>query len=412
MENWTVKSVDGVEAEASSAQEKEQAVLDKAVEQGDIAPEAANAEPDVIKVDLDEPPKQEQDAVQQVQGETEEGVLRDEGVEPPSQEEVPNEAETQSEEAPVIELIQDEETDTNEGGVAEESKSSAPPQEQEEVLQEAQAQLPEGMENLIKFMDETGGSLEDYVNLNKSYDDMHPVDVIKEYYKSKYPHYNEDRLQRRMNKDFSYDEADDPDVIQDKKDLFEDTVFEAKKFLNDKKGKYYNELKFNREKDIAPEYKEASDFYSEYKKGQEENEKLVQAFQQKTDNLFNDEFKGFDFKVGESKYRFRVSDVKATKDYQSDLNNFIGEFAGEDGSISDVAGYHKALFAAKNADKIAQHFYEQGRADAIKKSAAEAKNIDMKPRGDAASTVTTKSGTQVRVVSGDSSNGLRFKMRK
>ena len=408
MAEWTVKAVNG--EEPKSAQEKEQAVVEAATADNPNV-EIENTD-GVIKVDLDNPPvkeeqKEEADAVQQVQGETEEGVLRDERVadEEPSQEtegssEQP-EPDTQEtpEEAPVIELVSQQEEET----VTEE--------EIQEVLQD-EVHIPEGLESLVKFMDETGGSLEDYVSLNKSYDELHPVDLVKEYYQKKYPHYNDERLDRRMSKDFGFSEDDDPDAIQDKKDAFEDATYEAKRFLNESKDKYYNELKFNRQSNLAPEVKEATEFYNDYKKSQEDNKQVHAKFADQTSKLFNEEFKGFDFKVGDNKYRFKVSDVAKTKEYQSDLNNFIGEFANEEGEISDVAGYHKAIFAAKNADKIAQHFYEQGRADAITNSAKTSKNIDMTPRSDASAVVQTKTGNQYKVVSGDSSSSLRFKIKK
>ena len=409
MAEWTVKAVNG--EEPKSAQEKEQAVVEAAT--ADNPNVAIQDDGGVIKVDLDNPPvkeeqKEEADAVQQVQGETEEGVLRDERVddEEPSQETEGSSEQPQPdtqetpEEAPVIELVTDEE------------EKPEPVAEVQEEVQQPQVQIPEGLDSLVKFMDETGGSLEDYVSLNKSYDNAHPVDLVKEYYQKKYPHYNDERLDRRMNKDFGFSEDDDPDVIQERKDAFEDATYEAKRFLTEQKDKYYNELKFNRANNLTPEVQEATKFYNDYKKSQEGNEQLAAKFNEDTGKLFNDEFKGFDFKVGDNKYRFKVTDVAKTREYQSDLNNFIGEFAGEDGTISDVAGYHKAMFAAKNADKIAQHFYEQGRADAITNSAKQAKNIDMNPRSDASAMVQTKSGNQYKVVSGESSSKLRFKMKK
>ena len=402
-EEWTVKAVDG--EEVKTPQEKERAVVEEAA--ADNPNVEVQTESDVIKVNLDEPIKQEQDAEQGNQ----EGDLKEESAE----EEAKPESETQEgeqlredksetqEEEQVIELVSQEEP---------EAEKEVAIQEEAPKVELPEHNLPENVDKLVQFMEETGGTLEDYVNLNKDIDSMNNVDMVSEYYKEKYPHYNQERLERRMTKDFGFSEDDDPDVIQDKKDSFEDTLFEAKRYLTDRKSKYYDDLKFNRQSELAPEQKEAIDFYTDYKKSQEENNKLNETFLQQTNKVFGEDFKGFDFKVGDNKYRFKVSDVSKVKDYQSDLNNFIGEFAGEDGTITDAAGYHKAIFAAKNADKIAQHFYEQGRAEAIKNNAAKSKNIDMSPRGDAASMVQTKSGTQVRVVSGNSSNGLKFKMRK
>ena len=406
MENWTVKSVDG--EEIKSTQEQEQAVVEEATADNDnIQIESSD---DVVKVDLDNPPvaeekTEQEDAVQQVQGEAEESVLRDEGVEDSSEAEAQDQSEAQEEEAP-LELIVDE-------PVAEvEEKVETPVID--EVLEQPPVQapeLPEGIQKLMNFMEETGGDLNDYVNLNKSYDDMSDVDVIAEYYRQSKPHLDESEIQFLMEDKFYFDkEADDPREIKKKQLAFKEELYDAKKKLNANKEKYYSDLKLGAK--LPQEAQEAVSFYQEYKKSQEENQKLSSEFSNKTDQFFNNEFKGFDFKVGENKYRFKVNEVAKTKEYQSDLNNFISEFVGESGTIEDVAGYHKALFAAKNADKIAQHFYEQGRADAIKQSAKESKNIDMSPKGDAASVVRTKTGTQFKVVSGTSSNGLKFKMRK
>jgi len=403
MENWTVKSVDG--QEVKSAQEQEQAVVEEAIADNDNV--QIESSDDVIKVNLDEPVKQEADAVQQVQGEAEESVLRDERVEDTgeAQEEIQSEAQEKEEALELI--IEDEEAKQVEDVV--EQVIEEPAAVQEEIQQ---VQLPEGVQALLNFMEDTGGSLEDYVNLNKSYDDMSDVDVIAEYYRQSKPHLDESEINFLMEEKFYFDkDADDPRDIKRKQLAFKEELYDAKKKLTANKEKYYNDLKLGQK--LPQEAQEALSFYQEYKKSNDENQKMVAEFSNKTKNFFNDEFKGFDFKVADgTKYRFKVNDVAKTMDYQSDLNNFIGEFVGDSGTIEDVAGYHKALFAAKNADKIAQHFYEQGRADAVKQAAKESKNIDMSPKGDAASVVRTKTGTQFKVVSGESSSGLKFKMRK
>ena len=403
-ENWTIKTAEA--EEPKSSQEQEQAVVEEAIADND---NVTVAEDDgVVRINLDEPINTETDAEPKDQEADLAEEQAEEEVKPESEasegEQLRQEhSEEQSEEQEeVIELVSQQE----EAPVVQDSVQEEPAEVQPET------NLPENVDKLVKFMEETGGSLEDFVNLNKDVEALDPVDAIAEYYQQKYPHYNEERVQRRMNKDFMFDENDDPDVIQDKKDAFEDTLYEARQTLKANKDKYYDELKFNRQQGSTPEAQEAVKFYEDHKKNQQESEKLTQAFQQQTSNLFSNDFKGFDFQVGESKYRFKVADAAKVGEYQADLNNFIGEFAGEDGSITDVQGYHKALYAAKNADKIAKHFYEQGRAEALRDSAAKAKNIDMSPKSDHGSTVRTKTGTQYKVVSGNSSNGLKIKMRK
>ena len=210
---------------------------------------------------------------------------------------------------------------------------------------------------------------------------------------------------------FSYDEElDDPRDVRAKKRAFKEELFNAKRFLEGSKEKYYADLKLKRQQEVPTEYQEAFERYNEYQSRVEENQKAAQVFLKKTDEVFNNNFKGFDFQVGDNKYRFKVSNVEQTKKSQSDINNFINDFLNEDGLIDDAAKYHKALFTARNADKLAEHFYEQGRADAIRQSAKEAKNISMDPRQEGV--IQTKSGQKFKAVSGDSSSKLRIKLNK
>ncbi len=397
-EQWTVKSVDGVEPK--SAQEQEQAVVETAAAETPNV-EVENNEPIKVNLDAEKVPEQDQEAEEQPQ----ESEPVADTVEQPIEGEHADNTESEAEPVSALELITDD--DEPEAPV----EVVAPVQEVQEPEPVPQV-YPEEVEKLMQFIEDTGGSVEDYAKLNRNLDEMNEVDTIKDYYREKYPHMSEERLERKMNKSFLYDEdSEEPDAIQDKKDLFEDELYEARNFLQKRKDKYYTELKLRRQQELTPELREASEFYNEHKATQESTEKLVKAFQDRTNKVFNEEFKGFDFKVGENKYRYKVQDAVKVKETQSDLNNFINEFTGPDGSIEDAAGYHKALFAARNADKLAQHFYEQGKADAVRQSAKDSKNIDMNPRSDA-SAVVTPSGTRVRVVSGDTSGGLKFKMRK
>ena len=382
-EQWTVKNP--VETEVvPTTQEKEQAVVEETIaETPNVEIQEDN---DVIKVDLDNPPapKQEKDVVQ----ETKEEPVAEATEEPeaePSPIEIVNE-----EEAPVVKV--------------EEPVAIHQPEPTPE-----QPKLPENIQKLVSFMEETGGTVEDYANLNKDISKLDDVSVVKEYYKTKYPNLDDEDITFKMNDQFLFDEeADEERAIRSKKLAFKEELYNARTYLEGRKTKYYDELKLNRQANIPEEYQQAYETAQSNSKAQESNKQLQAAFQQKTDAVFN-ELKGFDFKVGDNTYRYKVNEPAKVKEYQSDINNFVGEFLTEDGTIGDAKGYHKALFAAKNADKIAQHFYEQGRADAIKQEAKEAKNIDMNPRADH-SAVTTSSGTKVRVVENDGFSGkLKFK---
>jgi flagellar biosynthesis/type III secretory pathway protein FliH len=212
---------------------------------------------------------------------------------------------------------------------------------------------------------------------------------------------------------FSYNEdEDDPINIKRKKLAYKEEIASARNYLSSQKNKYYEDIKSGA--NASPEVKEALGFYNNYKQEQEEltvrQQKLAEHFKNKTNNLFNDNFKGFDFKVGENKYRFNVKDVQSTKEVQSDILKTFKTFLDKDNMLNDAKGYHKALFAARNADSIASHFYEQGKADAIKQISAEAKNINMDLRRAAQNNETT--GFKVRALSGDDSSKLKVKIRK
>ena len=313
---------------------------------------------------------------------------------------------------PVLEKITDEENNTDEGGVAGQPEASNSASEPQEIQAKNQTQeLPEGVDKLIQFIEETGGTVNDWMRLNLDIDSVDDATLVREYYKSKYPSNSEDRLNRRIQKDFAYnEESDDADLIQDKKDLFEDTVFEAKKYLEEQKGKYYAELKSRRQSQLPESAQEAISYFEEQKQLSEQNQQLTKVFLDRTDKLFNDDFKGFDFKVGDDKFRFKVNDAAKVKEQQSDLMNFVSKFVGEDGTITNPAGYHKAIFVANNADLLAQHFYEMGKAEGIQEVGKSANNIDMGSRQDHGNNVGSAPKTTARVVDGSGSSGNKLKI--
>ena len=407
MAEWKIKgAVEDIEQK--SAQEQEQAVLDKAVEEGKIEPEAAGKEVDEVpKINLDELNK-EKDAVQE--RETEEVPVEDApGDSKEVGQEVQEQAETKEteEQDSPLELVEDEEktVETNQPSVDE---RAAQVNEQPKAA-EPEVVLPENVEKLVKFMEETGGSVEDFVLLNRDLSKYNDGDLLREYYKQSKP-WDSQEVSEYMEDNFSYDEDDDPREIRSKKRAFKEELFNAKKFLEGNKEKYYADLKLKKQTDIPQEYKEALEYYNTYQQNAESNKQLTESFLQKTEDVFSQDFKGFDFQVGNNKYRYKVNNVNDTKTQQSDINNFVKQFLGEDGQIKDAKGYHKALFTARNADKLAEHFYEQGRADALRQSAKEAKNINMDPRQEGV--IKTSTGQKFKVVSGDSSSKLKIKLRQ
>ena len=292
-------------------------------------------------------------------------------------------------------------------------ESSVENSEKPEQALKQDLNLPENIQSLVKFMEETGGSMEDYIRLNADYSTVDNNTLIKEYYKSTKSHLDSEEIDFLIEDKFSYDEDLDEDRdIRKRKLALKEEVAKAKNFLTGLKDKYYEEVKLGSK--LTREQQEAISFYSEYNKEQstagEVQQKQYKQFQQSTNNVFNEEFKGFDFNVGDKKYRYNVKDASNVKDYQSDISNFVKEFLDENDMMKDAKGYHKALYAGKNIDKIVSHFYEQGKADAIKQTTMNAKNIDMSAR--TIKPVVDASGIKVRVLGGEDSSKLKFKIKK
>ena len=287
-----------------------------------------------------------------------------------------------------------------------------------EAIVESQSQgvdLPENIQKVVDFMNETGGTLEDYVKLNTDYSKLDNYNLLKEYYQNTKPHLDNDEIDFLMEENFAFDEdVDDERDIRKKKIAQKEELQKARKHLESLKSQYYTEIKAGSK--LAPEQQKAVEFFNRYNKENEEVTRLAEqqtkTFLQKTEQVFSDDFKGFDFNVGDKKYRFNIKNASEVKNTQSDINNFIKKFLNEKNEMADAKGYHKSLFTAMNADAVAQHFYEQGKADAVKDSTIKAKNIDMGTRG-VHQDVKTVNGWQVRSVdSGASDSKLRIKTFK
>ena len=314
--------------------------------------------------------------------------------------------------------VEEKTTETKQAPVVEEVTSEKkvepkPAPVKQEVKQPEKPVLPENVEKLVSFMKETGGDINDYVKLNRDYSDMDNHTLLKEYYKTTKPHLKTDEIDFLMEDQFSYDEeSDEEKEIKRKKLALKEQVASAKSHLDGLKSKYYEDIKMGSK--LPDEAKKAVDFFNRYNKESEElkqaEEQAHSAFKQKTDTVFNDEFKGFEYNVGDKRFRFNVNNAGEIKEKQSDIGNFIGKFLNDNNQIEDAKGYHKALYTAMNSDAIAKHFYEQGKADALKDSVAKSKNIDMNPRESHSDTLTN-SGLKVRAL-GNNSNDFKFKIRK
>ena len=306
-------------------------------------------------------------------------------------------------ETPVVEEI------TNE--VQEEVEEVAEAVEQAIVKSEETGQaLPEDIQKLMSFMEETGGDLTDYVTLNQDFSELDNHTLLTEYYKSTKPHLSQEEIEFVMEDTFSYDEEVDEDrEIKRKKLAMKEQVAQAKLHLESVKSKYYEDIKSGGK--LTKEQQEAVEYFNTHNEESEKNREIYDQqkniFESKTNNLFNDKFKGFEYNIGEKKFRFNVKDSTKVKETQSDINNFIKKFLTKENTMKDAAGYHKGLFTAMNPDQVANHFYEQGKADALKESIAKSKNVNMDPRQAYSENVNT-SGLKVRALNDD---GPDFKFR-
>ena len=347
----------------------------------------------VIKIDLDKTAE----------------IKNNENVEEPTVEEISDKVEDVEkvvEQAQVLEEVTEDQVSEVEDAI-------------EEVVAEAEATgkpLPENIQKLVEFMEETGGDLKDYVNLNRDISKMDDSDILDEYYRDTKSHLTAEERNFLLEDSFGFNEDEDDAIdIRKKKIALKEQVAKAKSHLDGQKSKYYKEIKAGSR--LTPEAKKAMDFFNRYNKDQEKQNKLSESskrtFLNKTNKLFNDKFKGFEYNVGEKKYRFNVKDVNEVKTTQSDINNFVNKFVGEDNAtIEDAEGYHKSLFTAMNADAIAKHFYEQGKADAVKGQIAKDKNINLNPRQTHGE--VSVDGFKVKVL-GESSSQMKnrsFKIKK
>ena len=312
--------------------------------------------------------------------------------------------ETKTEESPIIEEIKVEEKDkevkeTKE--VVEEIK--------EEVKENPQIDLPENIEKLVDFMKDTGGTVEDYVNLNKDYGKLNGERLLKEYYSVSKPHLNSEEINFLMDDNFAWDEDEEDRVVKKKKLAYKEEIAKAKSFLDSSKEKYYEEIKLK--PSVSKEQKKANDFFNRYNEEQKVIQQRHESFTNNTKKLFSDEFKGFEYSVGEKAFRYNVNNKNDVAQNQSDLNNFVGKFLDKKGEIEDYRGYHKALYTANNADKIAKHFYEQGKTDAIRDVNAKSKNITNEVRATSSGEMFIN-GLKIKAISGVDSSKLKIKTKK
>tara|TARA_Y100000356_G_scaffold127431_1_gene126303 strand:- start:1530 stop:2684 length:1155 start_codon:yes stop_codon:yes gene_type:complete len=328
-------------------------------------------------------------------------------------EETKEEVEEVKEETPALEEITDEKVEEAKEKLEEVVEETAKEVEKEIIkAEETGKPLPENIQKLVDFMDQTGGTLEDYVTLNKDYSKLDDDTVLREHYKKSKPHLTNEEINFLISDKFSVNEDTDEEIdIKRKKLALKEQVADARKALDGYKSKYYAEIKAGSK--LTKEQQEAISFYNGYQqeslKQKQEGEAAKSTFFNRTNKFFGDGFKGFEYNVGDKKFRFNVKNVDKVKEAQSDISNFVGKYLDKNNHISDAEGYHKSLYTAMNPDAIANHFYEQGKADALKESIQKSKNINMDPRGSHDGNVKPQ-GVQYKVL-GDDSASLKFKIK-
>ena len=330
-------------------------------------------------------------------------------------------SEPQTEEVPVrdeseaSEGVQQENVETTNEELTREEEQTVQNEESattENVEEEQVVEMPENIQKLMDFMEETGGDLADYVRLNTDVKDLDDSEVLNDYYKLTKPHLDNEEINFLLEDKFSYDEDEaDEKEIKRKKLALKEQVAEARAYLDGQKSKYYEDIKAGSK--LTSEQQQAIEFYNNYSQEEEQSLKVVkqqqETFLNKTNQVFNNEFKGFEFNVGDKTITYNVQDIEKTKNTQSDINNFVGKFLNDKSVMEDAAGYHKGLFTAMNPDAIAKHFYEQGKSDAIKQTVSETKNIDTSRQSH--KVYEGEGGIKFKVL-GEDSNDMKLRIKK
>jgi hypothetical protein len=364
----------------------------------DLSKTQEKKETEVAKIDLN---KNKEDAIQTPSTNDSNAIVEEKKNETSSKEVVEEVRSTEEVVSPIVEVEEE---------VKEEVKETT--EELKEAIRDEKVigkPLPENIEKLVSFMEDTGGTVEDYVRLNADYSSADDVTLLKEFYKQSKPHLNNEEIEFLLNDEFSYDdEEDDEKTVRKRKLAIKEEVAKAKNFLEQTKSKYYDEIKLR--PGTTQEQQKAMDFFNRYNSEQDKVNKTREDFIDRSNKFFNEDFKGFDFKLKDKNVKYQISNPTELAKNQNDIANFLKKFLNEDGAITDLSNYHKSLFAAQNIDTIASHFYEQGKADAVKTEFAKSKNINSEPRLSPDPDAVFLGGMKIKAVSGI--NSAKLKIRK
>lgn len=275
-------------------------------------------------------------------------------------------------------------------------------------------ELPEDVSKYLQFKKETGRGLDDFLMVQQDFSQMDEVDLIGNYLSQSNPEYSDEDITFYMEDKFLAAEGEDERTTRAKALAMKQELQKAKEYFSTIQEKYYTPLESSAE-NVPEDYKKALEFYQQFNedatKTQQVEESQRRVFSENTRKYFNEEFKGFEFNLGDKKLNYQPKNIKETVEQQSDLGNFIKKYLDENGNLTNAKEYHTALSMAMNPNAYAKFFYEQGKADAVNNVVRDGKNINMNVRTNVES---SQPGPKFRVLQDtqDFSRGLRIKSKK
>jgi hypothetical protein len=278
---------------------------------------------------------------------------------------------------------------------------------------EEQEEMDEEIKTYLKYKKETGRTFEDFKELNKDYDSVSEDDLLRKFYLSTQEGLDGDDVDVLLDEFFYDEDYDDESVVKKTKLKKKKAVNEAKKFFNEQKEKYRVPLESSKSSSPSvdvEEYETYKQYVSTAKSLEEENMRKAEWFQQKTEELFSSDFKGFDFAIDDKKFTFLPGDREEVKKTQSNPYSFITKYLDDNGLMKDAAGYHRSLAMAMNPERFAKFFYEQGQSDATDDLSRKIKNVNMSERRAPESIANGE--MKIRAVNPDSGSKLKIVSRK
>ena len=274
-------------------------------------------------------------------------------------------------------------------------------------------ELPEDVASFFKFKKETGRGMQDFMKAQQDVENISDTELISTYWSDTKPHLDSEDVKFEFNKKFGYNEdEDDESLVRERKIAKKAELAKAKTHFNDVQAKYKTPISESGEGGFSKEdYEEFTAYKEAQNQARTQQEEKSRYFTEKTNDVFNDEFEGFNFTINDNNFSYKPGEANKMRESQSDLQNFMKQHLTDEGYIADARKYHRALAAAMNPDAFARYFYEQGQSDQVTESAKRSKNINMgddlrrSPQG------KVSSGFKVASVPTSHGNGLRIRSK-